>query len=215
MKNSIPENIINEIRERTDIVAVISEHVVLKKTGQNFKGLCPFHSEKSPSFTVSPEKRIYHCFGCGAGGNVFKFLMEVQSISFPDAIKILAERVGIPLPQNTSGYSSDPKQKERDALRKLNEAAMRYFQSLLKNPETGLNARNYLSSRHFDAEILERYRIGWSAPTWRGLLDHVQKNSSITPEKLVQAGLAVQKEGTSTFYDRFRGRVIFPIKDIH
>ncbi|MBT6347436.1 MAG: DNA primase [Nitrospina sp.] len=215
MKNSIPENIINEIRERTDIVAVISEHVVLKKTGQNFKGLCPFHSEKSPSFTVSPEKRIYHCFGCGAGGNVFKFLMEVQSISFPDAIKILAERVGIPLPQNTSGYSSDPKQKERDALRKLNEAAMRYFQSLLKNPETGLNARNYLSSRHFDAEILERYRIGWSAPTWRGLLDHVQKNSSITPEKLVQAGLAVQKDGTSTFYDRFRGRVIFPIKDIH
>ena len=100
MKLSIPDNIIDEIRDRTDIVAVISDHVVLKKTGKNFKGLCPFHSEKTPSFSVSPEKHIYHCFGCGAGGNVFKFLMETQSISFPDAIKLLAERTGIPLPKN-------------------------------------------------------------------------------------------------------------------
>ncbi len=215
MKNSIPENIIDEVRERTDIVAVVSDHVVLKKTGKNFKGLCPFHTEKSPSFSVSPEKRIYHCFGCGAGGNVFKFLMEIQHITFPDAIKLLAERVGIPLPRNTSGHSEDPRQKERDGLRKLNESATRYFQSLLKNPETGLSARNYLSSRHFDSETLERYRVGWSAPTWRGLLNHVQKNSSLTQEKLVQSGLVIQKEDGSTVYDRFRGRVIFPIKDIH
>ncbi len=215
LRNSIPENIIDEVRERTDIVAVVGEYVVLKKTGKNFKGLCPFHSEKSPSFSVSPEKRIYHCFGCGTGGNVFKFLMEVQSIGFPDAIKLLAERVGIPLPLNSSGHSADPKQKERDDLRKLNESATRYFQSLLKNPELGLSARNYLSSRHFDAEILERYRIGWATPTWRGLLDHVQKNSSLSQEKLVQSGLVIQKEDSSTVYDRFRGRVIFPIKDIH
>ena len=137
MKISIPDNIIDEIRDRTDIVAVISEHVVLKKSGKNFKGLCPFHSEKTPSFSVSPEKRIYHCFGCGTGGNVFKFLMEIQNISFPDAIKHLAERTGIPLPRNASGHHPDPKQKERDALRKLNESATRYFQSLLKNPENG------------------------------------------------------------------------------
>jgi DNA primase len=215
LKISIPDNIIDEIRDRTDIVAVISEHVVLKKAGKNFKGLCPFHSEKTPSFSVSPEKRIYHCFGCGAGGNVYKFLMEVQSISFPDAIKHLAERTGIPLPKNTSSHSQDPQQKEREALRKLNESATRYFQSLLKNPESGLSARNYLSSRHFDAEILDKYRIGWSAPDWRGLLNHVQKNSSVTQERLVQSGLAVKKEGGSTFYDRFRGRVLFPIKDLH
>jgi DNA primase len=215
LKSSIPDNIIDEIRDRTDIVAVISEHVVLKKAGKNFKGLCPFHSEKTPSFSVSPEKRIYHCFGCGAGGNVYKFLMEIQSISFPDVIKLLAERTGVPLPKNTSGHLQDPKQKEREALRKLNESATRYFQSLLKNPEGGLSARNYLSSRHFDAEILEKYRIGWSAPTWRGLLNHVQQNSSVTQERLIQSGLVIQKEDGSTVYDRFRGRVLFPIKDLH
>ena len=215
MKISIPDNIIDEIRDRTDIVAVISEHVVLKKSGKNFKGLCPFHSEKTPSFSVSPEKRIYHCFGCGTGGNVFKFLMEIQNISFPDAIKHLAERTGIPLPRNASDHHPAPKQKERDALRKLNESATRYFQSLLKNPEGGLNARNYLSSRHFDSGILDRYRIGWSAPTWRGLLNHVQQKSSVTMERLVQSGLVIQKEDGSNVYDRFRGRVIFPIKDLH
>ncbi len=215
MKISIPDHIIDEIRDRTDIVAVISDHVVLKKSGKNYKGLCPFHSEKTPSFSVSPEKRIYHCFGCGTGGNVFKFLMEIQSITFPEAIKNLAERAGIPLSRNTSSISADPKQKERDALRKLNEAATRYFQSLLKNPEGGLSARNYLTSRHFDAEILERYRIGWAAPTWRGLLTHVQQKSSVTQEQLVQSGLIIQKEDNSTVYDRFRGRVIFPIKDLH
>ncbi len=132
MKLSIPDHIIDEIRDRTDIVAVISDHVVLKKTGKNFKGLCPFHSEKTSSFSVSPDKRIYHCFGCGTGGNVFKFLMQIQSISFPETLKILAERAGIPLPRNSSNLSTDPRQKERDALRKLNEAATRYFQSLLK-----------------------------------------------------------------------------------
>ena len=215
MKISIPDHIIDEIRDRTDIVAVISEHVVLKKTGKNFKGLCPFHSEKTPSFSVSPDKRIYHCFGCATGGNVFKFLMEIQSISFPEVLKLLAERAGIPLPNNSSNHSTDPRQMERDALRKLNEAATRYFQSLLKNPEGGLSARNYLTSRHFDAEILERYRIGWATPTWKGLLTHVQQKSSVTQEQLIQSGLIIKKEDSSTVYDRFRGRVIFPIKDLH
>ena len=215
MKLSIPDHIIDEIRDRTDIVAVIADHVVLKKTGKNFKGLCPFHSEKTSSFSVSPDKRIYHCFGCGTGGNVFKFLMQIQSISFPEALKILAERAGIPLPKNSSNHATDPKQRERDSLRKLNEAATRYFQSLLKSPEGGLSARNYLTSRHFEAEILERYRIGWATPTWKGLLTHVQKKSSVTQEQLIQSGLIIKKEDSSTVYDRFRGRVIFPIKDLH
>lgn len=215
MKISIPDHIIDEIRDRTDIVTVISDHVVLKKVGKNFKGLCPFHSEKTPSFSVSPDKRIYHCFGCGVGGNVFKFLMEIQSISFPEVLKVLAERAGIPLPRNSSDHSTDPGNKERESLRKLNEAATRYFQSLLKNPEGGLSARNYLTSRHFDAEILERYRVGWAAPTWKGLLTHVQQKSSVTQEQLLKSGLIIKKEDSSTVYDRFRGRVIFPIKDLH
>jgi DNA primase len=215
LKISIPDHIIDEIRDRTDIVTVISDHVVLKKVGKNFKGLCPFHSEKTPSFSVSPDKRIYHCFGCGVGGNVFKFLMEIQSISFPEVLKVLAERAGIPLPRNSSDHSTDPGHKERESLRKLNEAATRYFQSLLKNPEGGLSARNYLTSRHFDAETLERYRVGWAAPTWKGLLTHVQQKSSVTQEQLLKSGLIIKKEDSSTVYDRFRGRVIFPIKDLH
>ena len=215
MKISIPDHIIDEIRDRTDIVTVISDHVVLKKAGKNFKGLCPFHSEKTPSFSVSPDKRIYHCFGCGVGGNVFKFLMEIQSISFPEVLKVMAERAGIPLPRNSSDHSTDPGHKERESLRKLNEAATRYFQSLLKNPEGGLSARNYLTSRHFDAETLERYRVGWAAPTWKGLLTHVQQKSSVTQEQLLKSGLIIKKEDSSTVYDRFRGRVIFPIKDLH
>ena len=215
MKISIPDHIIDEIRDRTDIVTVISDHVVLKKVGKNFKGLCPFHSEKTPSFSVSPDKRIYHCFGCGVGGNVFKFLMEIQSISFPEVLKVLAERAGIPLPRNSSDHSTDPGHKERESLRKLNEAATRYFQSLLKNPEGGLSARNYLTSRHFDAETLERYRVGWAAPTWKDLLTHVQQKSSVTQEQLLKSGLIIKKEDSSTVYDRFRGRVIFPIKDLH
>jgi DNA primase len=215
LKISIPDHIIDEIRERTDIVTVISDHVVLKKVGKNFKGLCPFHSEKTPSFSVSPDKRIYHCFGCGVGGNVFKFLMEIQSISFPEVLKVLAERTGIPLPHNSSDHSTDPGHKERESLRKLNEAATRYFESLLKNPEGGLSARNYLTFRNFDAETLERYRIGWAPPTWKGLLTHVQKKSSFTQEQLLKSGLIIKKEDSSTVYDRFRGRVIFPIKDLH
>jgi len=215
LKISIPDHIIDEIRDRTDIVTVISDHVVLKKVGKNFKGLCPFHSEKTPSFSVSPDKRIYHCFGCGVGGNVFKFVMEIQSISFPEVLKVLAERAGIPLPRNSSDHSTDPGHKERESLRKLNEAATRYFQSLLKNPEGGLSARNYLTSRHFDAETLERYRVGWAAPTWKGLLTHVQQKSSVTQEQLLKSGLIIKKEDSSTVYDRFRGRVIFPIKDLH
>ena len=215
MKISIPDHIIDEIRDRTDIVTVISDHVVLKKVGKNFKGLCPFHSEKTPSFSVSPDKRIYHCFGCGVGGNVFKFLMEIQSISFPEVLKVLAERAGIPLPRNSSDHSTNLGHKERESLRKLNEAATRYFQSLLKNPEGGLSARNYLTSRHFDAETLERYRVGWAAPTWKGLLTHVQQKNSATQEQLLKSGLIIKKEDSSTVYDRFRGRVIFPIKDLH
>jgi DNA primase len=215
LKISIPDHIIDEIRDRTDIVKVISDHVVLKKSGKNFKGLCPFHSEKTPSFSVSPDKRIYHCFGCAVGGNVFKFLMEIQSISFPEVLKVLAERAGIPLPRNSSDHSTDPGHKECKSLRKLNEAATRYFQSLLKNPEGGLSARNYLTSRHFEAETLDRYRIGWAAPTWKGLLTHVQQKSSVTNEQLLRAGLIIKKEDSSTVYDRFRGRVIFPIKDLH
>ena len=143
MKYSIPDSVIDEVRERTDIVEAVSQSVALKKVGNNFKGLCPFHSEKTPSFTVSPEKRIYHCFGCGAGGNVFKFVMETQSISFVDAVRQLAEKAGVTTPSRDAGNLNDPQYKEREALKSTNELAATYFHTLFNDPEAGLAARDY------------------------------------------------------------------------
>ena len=215
LKYSIPENIIDEVRDRTDIVEVVSKFVSIKKVGKNFKGLCPFHSEKTPSFTVSSEKRIYHCFGCGAGGNVFKFVMEVQNISFVDAVRQFAESAGVPIPIPNKGNLNDPKYQEREALKKANELATNYFQSLFKESEKGLAARDYLKGRHFDGEILDQYKIGWAIPEWRGLTNHLRKTSNLSRKTVLQSGLVIEKEEGSNIYDRFRGRVIFPIQDAH
>jgi len=215
LKYSIPENIIDEVRDRTDIVEVVSQVVSLKKVGKNFKGLCPFHSEKTPSFTVSAEKRIYHCFGCGVGGNVFKFVMEVQNISFVDAVRQFAESAGVPIPHANKGNLNDPKYQEREDLKKANELAANYFQSIFKESEKGLVARNYLKGRHFTGEILDQYKIGWAVPEWRGLTHHLQKTSNLSRKIVLQSGLVIEKEEGSNVYDRFRGRVIFPIQDAH
>ena len=215
LKYSIPENIIDEVRDRTDIVEVISQSVSLKKVGKNFKGLCPFHSEKTPSFTVSSEKRIYHCFGCGAGGNVFKFVMEVQKISFVDAVRQFAERAGVPIPHPKKANLDDPKYQEWEALKKANTLAASYFHSLYKDSKKGLAARDYLKSRHFTGEILDQYKIGWSIPEWRGLTQHLQKVGNLSRKTVLQSGLVIEKDGGSNVYDRFRGRLIFPIQDAH
>ena len=160
MKYSIPDSVIDEVRDHTDIVEVVSQFVTLKKVGKNFKGLCPFHSEKTPSFTVSPEKRIYHCFGCGAGGNVFKFVIETQNISFIDAVRQFADSAGISIPQPNADNLNNPLYKEREALKKANELAANYYHSLFHDSEAGLAARNYLKGRYFTGEILDKYGIG-------------------------------------------------------
>jgi DNA primase len=215
LKYSIPDSVIDEVRDRTDIVEAVSKSVTLKKVGNNFKGLCPFHSEKTPSFTVSPEKRIYHCFGCGAGGNVFKFVMETQNISFVDAVKQFADSAGVTIPSRDSGSMNDPQYKEREALKSINELAASHFHSLFNDAEAGLAARDYLKSRHFTGEVLDKYQIGWAAPTWRGLVSLFQQKGNLSREIVMKSGLVIEKEDGSNTYDRFRGRVIFPIKDPH
>ena len=215
LKYSIPDSVIDEVRDRTDIVGVVSQSVSLKKVGKNYKGLCPFHSEKTPSFTVSPEKRIYHCFGCGAGGNVFKFVMETQNISFLEAVRKLSQNAGISIPQPNERHLNDPVDKEREALKKTNELAAIYFNSLFNDAEAGLAARNYLKRRHFTGNILDKYKIGWSAQEWKGLTKHFQKTGNLPRKAVLQSGLVIEKEDGSNVYDRFRGRVIFPIKDLH
>ena len=215
MKYSIPDSVIDEVRDHTDIVEVVSQFVTLKKVGKNFKGLCPFHSEKTPSFTVSPEKRIYHCFGCGAGGNVFKFVIETQNISFIDAVRQFADSAGISIPQPNADNLNNPLYKEREALKKANELAANYYHSLFHDSEAGLEARNYLKGRYFTGEILDKYGIGWASPGWRGLISHFHKIGTLSRKTVLQSGLVIEKEDGSNVYDRFRGRVIFPIKDLH
>ena len=154
MKPHIPEHIIEDLRSRADILEVVSEFVLLKKSGKNHKGLCPFHSEKTPSFTVSLEKQIYHCFGCGAGGNVFKFLMEREDLSFVDAVRKLARRYQVSLP-DTSRPGDSARHNERESLWRLNKMAAEYFSANLRHPKLGQQARDYLDSRGFDAALTQ------------------------------------------------------------
>ena len=213
----IPENIIEEIRSRADIVEIVSDALILKKSGQNYKGLCPFHTEKTPSFTVSPEKQIYHCFGCGAGGNVFKFLMETQSLPFVEAVKILASRTGISLPSPARSKTQDKKERERQTVLKFNQLAAEYFTAALNHPQRGKKAREYLKSRHISEDSSAQYQLGWATPNWHDLTTALGKTSPSALEEMARAGLIIKKDGGSgrDYFDRFHGRVMIPLKDPH
>ena len=216
MNNHIPDHLIEEIRCQSDILDTISANVLLKKSGQNYKGLCPFHSEKTPSFTVSPEKQIYHCFGCGAGGNVFKFIMEMEDLPFLDVVKKLASKCGVSLPTFQPGQIN-AKSSERDLLLKINQKAQTYFIRSLTS-EVAKPARDYLSLRGFnDEKLLADYGIGWASPGWADTLNQLQKQEKFSKKDISRAGLIKQKEGSdqNNFYDRFRGRIMFPLQDIH
>ncbi len=216
MNHHIPDHLIEEIRSRNDILDTISANILLKKSGQNYKGLCPFHSEKTPSFVVSPEKQIYHCFGCGAGGNIFKFIMEMEDLSFLDAIKTLAAKCGVTLPAFKPGQTN-AKSNERDVLLNINQKAQSYFILSLMS-KGGEQAREYLNSRGLnDKKLLADYSIGWATSGWTDTLHQLQNQEKFSKNDLSRAGLIKQKEGAgkNNFYDRFRGRIIFPLQDIH
>jgi DNA primase len=219
LKKSIPDSIIEEIRARADIYEVVSEFVPLKKAGKNYKGLCPFHSEKTPSFSVSPEKQIYHCFGCGAGGNVFKFLMEKEDLPFIDTVKRLAHRYQVTIPESSYTSQGGASHNEREALLNCNTLTMQYFASQLKNPQAGKTARQYLASRGFDGQAIENYQIGWAPSGWHNLQTHLESQVKCSRDTLAKYGLVSKKEAAETrdkkdaYYDRFRERLIFPIQD--
>jgi DNA primase len=203
----IPEEKIQEIREATDIVEVISQYVTLKKRGSSFLGLCPFHTEKTPSFSVDPVRGFYHCFGCGVGGNVFTFLMQMERVSFPEAVRSLAERAGIPIPKY---QEEDGLVKETEALYYSNQFAMKFFRESLARTEEGKKALEYLLGRGFTSEIAEEFQIGYAPESWDGLLKEARKGS-IRPEILEKAGLVVPRKDERGYYDRFRGRLMFPV----
>ncbi len=203
MAYSIPEDIVERVRDTADIVEVVSEHLPLKQTGRNLKALCPFHEEKTPSFVVSPEKQIYHCFGCGAGGNVFNFLMQIDNISFPEAVRALAKRYGIEVPRTLPTKSS-----ETSEAYKINALAAKVYHAALLGTKEGTGARKYLRSRGIGEDIENDFLLGY-APSDGNLFVQEAKRRKIDGRKLVDMGLAIEREGQ--LRDLFKRRLIFPI----
>jgi DNA primase len=206
MPGRIPDSKIDEIRLVADIVDVIGGYVSLKRRGRNYMALCPFHNEKTPSFSVSPDKQIFHCFGCGKGGNVFTFLMEHEKVSFVEAVRLLADRYGITLPRY------EPTRDARtERMLYANEVAAQYFQEALKNEAYRAKIEPYLyEKRGLSPGMVEKFRIGLAPDDWKGFLTFAQKKD-LKPEELLEAGLAVRSEKTGEYYDRFRTRLMFPI----
>ncbi|MCL2152501.1 MAG: DNA primase [Oscillospiraceae bacterium] len=206
---AIPDSFLDDLVSRTDIVETVSRHVSLtKRSGANMFGLCPFHSEKTPSFSVNADKQIYYCFGCGKGGGAINFVMEIENVTFRDAVEILARRVGLDVPEK--GGSDEVAGKRRRML-ELNRDAAKYFHDALKSP-AGSAARDYLTKRGISWKIVTKFGIGAAPDSWSALLDAMLKKGYSRLE-LVEAGLIRNNSKDGSAYDMFRGRVIFPIID--
>jgi len=201
-------NLLEEIRNRCDIVDIISEYVHLKPVGKGFKGLCPFHEEKTPSFMVSPEKQLFHCFGCGEGGNVFNFLMKYEKLSFFEAVKILAQKSGVPLPVDEEKENILHKKKER--LYELNNLVANYYQECLFKTNQGKKVINYFKKRGINDISVEKYKLGYALPGW-GVLTNFLKKKGHSYEELIKAGLIKKSKIEGKYIDYFRDRIIFPI----
>jgi DNA primase len=211
--STIPQHLIDEVRLASDVVAVVSDYVTLKKSGRNFFGLCPFHPEKSPSFSVNPDKQIFHCFGCGVGGNVFTFIQRQQGVSFPESVRLLAKRAGITIPEPEAEDATAAQ--EKDALYFVNKLAAEFFQQMLFS-EAGRPARAYMHKRGFDDEALRTFGIGYAPQGWEKLAQHASEKS-VNLEVLALAGLVNARDsekGKAGYYDRFRHRVMFPIYNL-
>jgi len=204
-------SVIAEVKQRLDVVDLVSEYVTLQKAGRNFKALCPFHSEKHPSFFVFPAQQSWHCFGaCGTGGDIFSFIMKKEGIDFGQALRLLAQRAGITLsPLNAPDKAVDEK-KER--LFQINEAATEYYHHLLSNTKAGGATRNYLAKRKVMPETIKEFRLGFSPDAWETLKNYLL-GKGYTERELIEAGLIIEKEEGGS-YDRFRNRLMFPICDI-
>jgi len=200
--------IIDQIRQVANIVDIASQYTTLIKHGQKYVGLCPFHSEKTPSFTVDNDKQLYHCFGCGAGGDIFTLVMEKENLGFPEALRYLAKKYNIRLPDKKK-FSSQ-KLKLEEMLYKISENALAFFKKNLFNTKEGQKALGYLEKRKISEEIIQKLKIGYAMNSWDALLSHFQGNN-ISPGVLEKAGLVLRRQKKEGYYDRFRGRIIFPI----
>jgi DNA primase len=206
----IPEDKVREVAERISIVEVISDYVPLRRAGGNFLGLCPFHGEKTPSFNVNPAREIFHCFGCGAGGNAFSFIMKIEGVSFPEAVKLLARKTGVEIEERQLTPTEKKSQDEHAQFLRIDDLTTSYYRSILRNGQEGEPARQYLADREVGEESTEAYGLGFAPDRRDGLVRHL-KNNGIDLELALKLG--VLRKSDSGWYDLFRNRLIFPIKD--
>jgi len=199
-------NFSEKVKDRIDIVEVVSEYVQLKKTGKNYQGLCPFHQEKTPSFTVNPNNQFYYCFGCGKGGDIFNFIMEIENITFYESLKLLAKKANLEMP-NKKGYSKEYN-KKREKIFKVHQLAAKFFNYLLLNKQIGNEAYKYLMERGYSEKDLERYYLGYAPDSWHSLYNFLSKRG-FEDSLLEESGLIGHKN--NNYYDKFRDRIMFPI----
>ncbi|GIC78250.1 DNA primase [Moritella sp. F3] len=212
MAGRIPRDFIDGLIGRADIVDIVEKRVKLKKAGKNYQACCPFHNEKSPSFTVSQDKQFYHCFGCGAHGNAIGFLMEYDNLEFVEAIEDLAGFYGVTVPREEGGNNNGPTAPERKDYYELLESVTRFYQYQLKEHPNKRIVNDYLKQRGLSADVIAKYGIGYAAPGWDNVLKRFGRDKH-TEEQLLTTGVLIENEGQSRRYDRFRERVMFPIRD--
>ncbi|MDZ4210018.1 MAG: DNA primase, partial [Candidatus Curtissbacteria bacterium] len=198
---------IEEVRSKIDIVQVISEYITLQKAGSNFKAVCPFHAEKTPSLIVSPERQIFKCFGCGKGGSVFNFLMEMEGMDFGEALKVLAKRAGVTL----LSYRPNAHESERERLYQINHLASEFYHFLLLSHPSGKKALDYLLGRGINKESMEVFKLGYAPPLWDGLIKFLIDKRGYKTEELLKLGLILRSQ--NGFRDFFRDRLVFPLRD--
>jgi len=204
------DELIADIFAGNDIVDYVSKYVQLKKNGRNYTGLCPFHNEKTPSFHVNSDKQLYHCFGCGTGGNLIQFVMRSENLDFTDALKLLADNAGIILPEEDNSFD-DERHRKRQRIYEMNAVAARFFFDSLVNPDIGEKAQAYLSERRLSKKTVKTYGLGYAPKSYDALLNYL-KERGFLEEEIIEASLAVSRDGK--VYDKFRDRLMFPIIDV-
>lgn len=202
------EDAVERVAAASDIVEIISQFIPLKRAGRNFKACCPFHQEKTPSFMVQPEKQLFHCFGCKAGGDVFSFLMKFENLTFPEALKMLADRAHITLPERRFSKTEDS---HKEKIYEIYQAASDFYQKLFQS-DAGREARDYLTRRGISQATVAEFRIGWAMNEWRALYDHLVKKGY--SEAVLKQSALIQQSPKGNYYDTFRGRVLFPIMNL-
>lgn len=212
MAGLIPQSFIDDMLDRLDIVDVVDSRVKLRKTGKNYSACCPFHDEKTPSFTVSPEKQFYYCFGCGASGNALGFVMDYERLSFPEAVESLARLTGLEVPREVQTEAQAKREQEKRSIYTLLEKADEFYQQQLRHHPSKLQAVNYLKNRGLDGRTAKAYGVGFAPPGWDNLLKALGQNDE-DKHLLIEGGMLIHQEQEKKLYDRFRHRIMFPIRD--